>query len=228
MEKLHTKLQTLSLLIVEDDESTLKWLKRILSIYFNEVIIANNAMDALELFKNKPTDVVLADIQIPEVDGLHLLQKISIINPQSLRIVMTAFNNQIYLNRAIDAQVNFYFKKPIDIDELLMTISLNINRGFEKNSDKIELKNNYIYNPLQKVIINKEKKVKLTKKESLLLEFLYENKNRIVSLQQIENKIWKEPVTSDAIRMVVSSLRKKLYKNCIENIKGIGYKLSLD
>lgn len=227
MEKLHIKLQPLTLLIVEDDESTLKWLERILLIYFKEVKTASNAMDALEIFNNQNIDVVIADIQIPEVDGLHFLQKIATVNPHCIRIVMTAFNNQIYLNRAIDAEVNFYFKKPIDIDELLVSISLSVkNKPMFLN--KVELKENYTYDFVQKVIINKNTKINLTKKESLLFEFLYENKNSIVSLEQIENVVWQEPATNDAIRMVVSSLRKKLYKNSIENIKGFGYKLSLE
>ncbi len=227
MENLHIKLQPLTLLIVEDDESTLKWLNRVLSIYFKKVFIANNAMDAYNIFKEKPTDIVLADIQIPEVDGLNLLQKIATIQPSCLRIIMTAFNNQIYLNRAIDAEVNFYFKKPIDIDELLITISLNINTQ-KKIISSVELGNSYIYDSVQKIIQFKNKKTKLTKKESLLLEYLYENKNTIVSLEQIENVVWKEPATNDAIRMVVSGLRKKLYANSIENIKGFGYRLSLE
>lgn len=227
MENLHIKLQPLTLLIVEDDESTLKWLNRVLSIYFKKVFIANNAMDAYHIFKEKPTDIVLADIQIPEVDGLNLLQKIATIQPSCLRIIMTAFNNQIYLNRAIDAEVNFYFKKPIDIDELLITISLNINTQ-KKIISSVELGNSYIYDSVQKIIQFKNKKTKLTKKESLLLEYLYENKNTIVSLEQIENVVWKEPATNDAIRMVVSGLRKKLYANSIENIKGFGYRLSLE
>ena len=227
MENLHIKLQPLTLLIVEDDESTLKWLNRVLSIYFKKVFISNNAMDAYSIFKEENVDIVLADIQIPEVDGLNLLQKIATIQPSCLRIIMTAFNNQIYLNRAIDAEVNFYFKKPIDIDELLITISLNINTQ-KKITNSVELGNNYIYDSIQKIIQFKDKKIKLTKKESLLLECLYENKNIIVSLEQIENVVWKEPVTNDAIRMVVSGLRKKLYVNSIENIKGFGYRLSLE
>ncbi len=226
MEKLHTKLQALTLLIVEDDESTLKWLERILSIYFKDVKVANNAMDAFAIFRKEDIDVIVADIQIPEVDGLHLLQKIASVKPSCIRIVMTAFNNHIYLNRAIDAEVDFYFKKPIDIDELLVSISLSI-KNQKKIIEKIKLKNNYVYDSVQKMIINKNSKINLTKKESLLFELLYENRNTIVSLEYIENSIWEEPTTNEAIRMVISSLRKKLYENSIKNIKGFGYKLCL-
>ncbi len=227
MEALHQKLQPLTILIAEDDPSTLKWLVKVLSIYFKKVYGTGNAMEALEIFKKNPTDVVISDIQMPQVDGLHLLQKINAISPHTFKGIMTAFNSQTYVNRAIESEVNFYFKKPIDIDELLVAVSSNISKT-KKQPSNIILKENCIYNPLQKNIDTEEKSVNLTKKESLLLELFIANKNSIVSLEQIENSIWNEPVTNDAIRMVITGLRKKLYKNAIENIKGIGYKLNSD
>ncbi len=227
MEALHRKLQPLTLLIAEDDPSTLKWLVRVLSIYFKKVYAAGSAMEALEIFNENPTDIVISDIQMPQVDGLHLLQKINSISPNTLRVVMTAFNNPAYVNRAIESEVNFYLKKPIDIDELLVAVSSNLNKTVNDPSNII-LKENYSYNPLQKSISSQGKAVNLTKKESLLMELFIENKNSIISLEQIENSIWNEPVTNDAIRMVITGLRKKLYKNAVENIKGLGYKLNLN
>lgn len=197
-----------------------------LSIYFKEVRGAKDAMEAFEMFNQKPTDVVLADIQMPQVDGLHFLQKIASISPSTLRVVMTAFNTQTYINRAVEAEVNFYFKKPIDIDELLIAISSNVGLKSVK-TNTISLGNGYIYNYDQKSIITEKNNINLTKKEVLLIELLIDNKNSIVSLEQIENSIWDEPVTNDAIRMVITGLRKKLYKDCIQNIKGLGYKLIL-
>ncbi len=73
MQNIYKKLQNLSILIVEDDISTLKWLSRILSIYFKEVYTAEDAMQALEIFNTNSFDVVISDIEMPYVDGLHLL-----------------------------------------------------------------------------------------------------------------------------------------------------------
>jgi YesN/AraC family two-component response regulator len=129
MELLHEKLQPLTVIIAEDDESTLKWLVKILSIYFKEVRGAGNAIDALELFESSPSDVVISDIQMPQVDGLNFLQKIISIAPETLCIVMTAFTSPGYLNRAISAGVGFYLKKPIDVDELLVAVASNIAKG---------------------------------------------------------------------------------------------------
>ena len=226
MEVLNKKLQHHTILIAEDDPTTLKWLNRVLSIYFKDVYTASNAMEALEIFSKTPTTIVLSDIQMPEVDGLSFLQKIMTLNSKTIRIVMTAFNNPTYVNRAIESEVNFYLKKPIDIDNLLLTIALNIDKNEEKVLNN-SLGDGYLYDNLQKIVRKNEKLIKLTKKEVLFIELLLKNRDRVVAIEEIESLIWDEPTSLDAIRMVVVGLRKKLYPEFIENIKGLGYKLKI-
>ena len=184
-------------------------------------------MDALEIFLKTPTSIVLSDIQMPEIDGLNLLQKIMTLNSKTIRIIMTAFNNPTYANRAIQSEVNFYLKKPIDIDNLLLTIALNIDK-----SEEIVLSNSlgdgYIYDNLQKIVSKNEKVIKLTKKEVLFIELLLKNRDRIINIYEIEHFIWDEPTTLDAIRMIVVGLRKKIYSEFIENVKGLGYRLKIE
>ncbi|MDD2699352.1 MAG: response regulator transcription factor [Arcobacteraceae bacterium] len=227
MEAIHKKLQTLSLLIAEDDETTLKWLIRVLSIYFKEVRGAKDAMEALELFNEKASDVIVSDIQMPQVDGLHLLQKIALLSPKTIRVVMTAFNSPEYINRAVEAEVHLYLKKPIDIDEFLVAITSNIPKEVVKNR-LVSIGESYYYDTLQKIVKKDNQIIKLTKKEVLFIELLLQNKTSIVSIEQIENSIWDEPVSADAIRMVVVGIRKKLYPNIILNLKGLGYKLNIE
>ena len=226
MEAIHKRLSTHTILIAEDDPSTLKWMVRVLKIYFKEVHSASNAMDALEIFTNKRCDIVIADIQMPEVDGLSFLQKISIISPHTLRVVMTAFNSNPYLNRAVESKVHLYLKKPIDIDELLVAISSHM-----PDSEPINLISNlgenFYFDSKKKMLYRELELVKLTKKELLLLELLIKNRHSFVSLEMIEQNIYEESVTADAIRMVVVGLRKKTYTTLIENLKGLGYRLDI-
>jgi DNA-binding response OmpR family regulator len=226
MEELHKKLQSHTVLIAEDDSTTLKWLVKVLSIYFKKVYGACDAMEALEIFNANPTTIVISDIQMPSVDGLSFLQKIMTLNPLTLRIVMTAFNSPIYINRAVQSEVNLYFKKPIDIDDLLLTIALNIDE-VKNNVLNNSLGNGYVYNNLQKIVIKDKKNIRLTKKEILLTELLLKNRHRIVMMYEIEQSIWEEPTSLDAIRMVIVGLRKKLFPKFIENVKGLGYKLTI-
>jgi DNA-binding response OmpR family regulator len=77
-------------------------------------------------------------------------------------------------------------------------------------------------------VVEKESEIiKLTKKEIALLELLLQHKHATVSIEQIEHSVWEEPASSDAIRMVIAGIRKKLYPEVIENIKGVGYRLNI-
>jgi len=224
MQAIHKRLQALTLLIAEDDESTLKWLSRVLSIYFKEVRVAKDAMEALELFQKSPSDVIISDIEMPQVDGLHLLQKISQLSPNTIRVVMTAYNTPEYINRAVESNVDFYLKKPIDIDEFLVAISSSASKE-SALSEEVFLNEDYSYSYKQKLVKKGQESIKLTKKEILLLELLLKNRKSVVSIEQIEHSIWREPVSADAIRMVVVGIRKKLYQGVIENLKGLGYRI---
>lgn len=226
MQTLHKRLASHSVLIAEDDPSTLKWLVRVLKIYFKEVHGASNAMEALEIFTSTPCDIVIADIQMPEVDGLSFLQKISLISPQTLRVVMTAFNSNLYLNRAVESDVHFYLKKPIDIDELLVAISSHMPKEQSLNPVS-NLGKGFYYDAKNKMVYKQETPVRLTKKELLLLELLLKNRHSVVGLEMIEQNIYEEPATADAIRMVVVGLRKKIYSDLVENLKGLGYRINI-
>lgn len=226
MQTILIRLQTLSILIVEDESSTRKWLVRVLQLYFKEVRSASDAMEALELFIASPSNIVIADIQMPEVDGLTFLQKIGTLSTDTLRIVMTAFNTNPYLNRAIESGVNFYLKKPIDIDELLFAVASHFP---EKHSTSFvsDIGKGFLYNAQEMMLYQDKKPIKLTKKELQFLELLLKNRYGIISFEQIEKTIWDGNATPDAIRMVVVALRKKMYPELIENFKGLGYRLSI-
>lgn len=226
METIHSRLQNHTILIVEDDESTLKWLRRVLAIYFKNVYTSCNVLEAFEQFNTNKIDIVLADIQMPHIDGLTLLKKLALESPETMRITMTAFNTIPYLNRAADSGVHFYLKKPIDIDELLFAIISFISNKNQVN-EVLDLGRGISYDPLKKMLFKDSTLVKLTKKELLLLELLLKNKDGFITLELIEQAIWEEQATADAIRMVIVGLRKKLYPELIENIKGIGYRINL-
>lgn len=226
MEAIYSRLKHLNILIVEDDTTTKKWLERVLSLYFKEVHSSIDAYEAMELCKINSYDIVITDIQIPGVDGLHLIEQIAIHSPKALRIVVTAFSNDTYLNRAVSAGIHLYLKKPIDIDELLVSVASNIPLLYHdiKNFD---LGEGYIYNCDVHLLYRNEQLIKLTKKEQAILELLIVHRKRIVDLMMLESYVWNEPTTPDAIRMVIVGLRKKVPDGLIENFKGIGYRLRL-
>jgi len=226
MDVIFKRLESKSILIVEDDESTLKWLGRVLSLYFYKVYQASDPVEALEIFKNTNPDIILADIQMPDIDGLSLLHKIKSLNANTFRIIMTAFNNSSYINDAVETGIHLYLKKPIDIDELLFAISSHIPNNYIIQ-ESVELGKNFIYDFSNTMLYKNSKVIKLTKKELLLLELFLKNRHGFISLELMEQTIWEGQATPDAIRMVLVGLRKKLYNELFENLKGLGYKINL-
>jgi DNA-binding response OmpR family regulator len=79
-----------------------------------------------------------------------------------------------------------------------------------------------------KELLQKERVIPLTKKEQRLLELLLKHHDHVVPFSLIENYVWaQQGATPDAIRMFINKLRKKIYPELIENLQGIGYKLTL-
>ena len=96
----------------------------------------------------------------------------------------------------------------------------------EQKSVRHLLPLDYSYDEDKKILSYKKEAIKLTKKEILFLELLFNNSFRIVSYDEIESYVWENSVmTENSIRSLVKNLRRKLPLNLIENLSGVGYKL---
>ncbi|MEA2098954.1 MAG: response regulator [Campylobacterota bacterium] len=128
------KLQTknLRVLYVEDERDTRKQISQVLSIFFKEVIIGENGLEALEKYKENPDaiDLVMTDLTMPKMDGLTMIKHIRIENPNQHVIVLTAHNSSENLMETIDLQLDGFLLKPIKMDkmvELLLKVTKVIN-----------------------------------------------------------------------------------------------------
>jgi PAS domain S-box-containing protein len=112
----------ISILFVEDEQEARKNISEIISRRATDFFVAENASEALEIYKKHKPDLVLSDIQMPGMDGLQMVEKIKQINPQVKIIMMTAFTDTNYLLKSIDLQIDGYIIKPIRTEKLLSTI----------------------------------------------------------------------------------------------------------
>ena len=116
-----------------------------------------------------------------------------------------------------------YIVKPIDIDELLETVSdiaIKLNKV-----KKIELPFDYTYNPLKKELFLNDKYIPLTKKESLFIDILVKNIHTYTTNEDLYKYVWDNNTTGTTVRTFVQRLRGKTNKNLIENVSGLGYKI---
>jgi len=127
--KLDTKeLKTITLLYVEDDILIREQTNKILTKLFKKVFCAYDGQNGLEIFKEngKEIDVIVTDINMPNLNGLEMIRAINKLQSSLPTIVTTAHTDSSYLIDAIDLNVDKYISKPIQIKDLTIAVVDNV------------------------------------------------------------------------------------------------------
>ncbi|MCP4970098.1 MAG: response regulator transcription factor [Arcobacter sp.] len=162
----------------------------------------------------------ILDINVPNVDGIKILKKIRKYYDEVPVIIISATVELDIIRQAYDFGCNDYLKKPFFIDEL----EIKVNKLCKINENKITFDKNYSFDFNERLLVVEKEMLTLTQKESLFLNLLLINKNKIVSYETIQNYVWEGEFASlDAIRTVVKRLRKKLVKKFIKAYSNKGY-----
>ena len=208
----------MKIFLLEDDYSLNESIKEMLE---TENFIVDSFYEGDVAYENIIGDyeLYIFDINVPNIDGLYLLEHIKNINPNSKVIIISANINMDKIKEAYLKGCDDYIKKPFDIEELL----LKINKYTQKSHIFI-LDENLYFNKNDKKLFLENIEITLTKNEKNLLLLLINNKNNKVSHSQIEDYVYdRVSKSSDAIRSLVKRLRKKLSKDLILNSLDEGY-----
>ena len=119
----------LSLLYVEDDLQLQTKTQRLLSLLFNHVEVANDGLEALDIYKRKDFDIVITDIKMPNMDGRELISSIKNINKNQVIIITSAYNDPNDLLDFINLDIHHFILKPVEFEQfknILYTVSKNI------------------------------------------------------------------------------------------------------
>ncbi|HQS67213.1 MAG TPA: response regulator transcription factor [Sulfuricurvum sp.] len=164
-------------------------------------------------------DVMVLDIDIPQLDGITVMEEIRKIYPTKPIIMISATINIDTIPKAYEKGCNDYMKKPFDIRELELKI-----RTFKKETtNSIQIVKGLEYTLNDQRLLYHSREVGLTPKERRLFHVLIENKGRTVSLELLEQAVWGLNGDSVHLRQLVARLRKKLPEEIIENRTGSGY-----
>jgi len=214
-------------LYAEDEIGIAQNIIEILELFFNDVTQVNNGLEALEEFSSNSYDVLMFDISMPKLDGLEAIKQIRKINKKIPIIILSAHTQQEYLWRAVELKITKYLTKPYNKDNLIEALEQVALELVDFNTT-IKLGQNIIYNYHNKIILNDNNELTLSKNESRLLEYFIKKQNQIITFDEISNYLWEfETHTKEAIKSIVKELRRKISKDIIKNIYGTGYKLEL-
>ncbi|MFN3968876.1 response regulator transcription factor [Flavobacterium sp.] len=214
------------ILIVEDEEGIVQFLKQGLEEEGYQVSAANNGKAGLELFENTKFDLVLLDWMLPKMTGLEICKAIRVQNTKIPVIFLTAKDTVQETVEGLKAGANDYIKKPFSFDELVERIKVQLRDKVE--SDVLTLGPVEINLQKHQVTVDK-KEVSLTQKEFDLLHYLVKNKGTVCSRTQIIQDVWDIHFEYDTgvIDVFMNAIRKKLNlkveEDYIKTIRGVGY-----
>ncbi len=218
-------------LVVDDDIRMLRMMKRILELEGFQVLIANNGDTALKTFDKETPDLVLLDIMMPDMDGYTVCKRIREFSQVPV-IMVTARGDDKEKVEGLDIGADDYVTKPFSASELAARVRAVLRRigSQEKPHDAIfSYKDLVIDFTSRRVIVNNEE-LKLTSTEYKLLSYISLNAGRVVTPDQLLNKVWGEEYIGapHLLQVNIARLRRKLGDDAkkpdyILTRPGIGY-----
>lgn len=221
---------TLNVLYIENDQQFRKKTADTIRQNGFNVFETDNNIEANEIFCQRHIDIVIANLPIPNEDGLDLIRTIrkkEILTPV---LITTSITDEKILLEAIKLDITYCLVKPFNNIELLKSLQIATKKVHNCNPISFtDFHDGFSYDPINKMVLHPDKEtIQLTKKEYLLLELLLSNKQHIISYETIEEVVWGSAIMSmDALRTLVHSLRKKTYPHLLDNTNGTGYKIDL-
>lgn len=212
------------LLLVEDDPMLGKATQVALRQAGYTVDWVQNGEDADEALAHETHDLVVLDINLPKKSGLDVLAGLRSGGSMLPVIALTARDTKEQRVEGLDSGADDYLVKPYEVDELVARIRALLRRARGQTSS-LMIHGDITLDRSGKTVSVKGKPVALSAREFAILFILLQNAGRVMSRQQIEDKLygWEMEVESNAIEVHISHLRKKLGDKLIKTIRGLGY-----
>ncbi|MEQ8970856.1 MAG: response regulator transcription factor [Coleofasciculus sp. C1-SOL-03] len=219
------------ILLVEDDIYLAEALAEALAIQRYAVDTVSDGEAAWVQVNTLDYDLILLDMMLPKLDGIHLCQRLRSQGYQMPVLMITARDTSTDKVIGLDAGADDYMVKPLDIPELLARIRALLRRGQTVSPPSLEW-GQLRLDPGTYEVCYGDQTLRLTPKEYSLLELLIRNGRQIMSRSAIIEHVWSidNPPKEDTIKVHVKSLRSKLRSvgapdDLIETVHGLGYRL---
>ncbi|MBS1996330.1 MAG: response regulator transcription factor [Cyanobacteria bacterium SZAS LIN-2] len=218
----------MKILIVDDDLALGEALKDALLGQGYTVEVATSGEDALQLLTAFEYDLILLDWNLPGMNGLSVCRQFREANGLSYIIFLTSESDISKKEDALDAGGDDYLVKPFEIRELLARMRSVTRRSLKVIKDELKV-NQVVLQPEERIASCNNKKIQLTPKEALLLEFLMRHPDRPYTGQRLFNAIWPSDadVSAETVKVWMSNLRGKLskigQKDFVKTVVGSGY-----
>ncbi|WP_103865159.1 response regulator transcription factor [Aquimarina sp. I32.4] len=217
------------ILLAEDDFDFGSILKQYLELHGYTVTWAKDGVEALQEFSKKKIDICVFDVMMPKMDGFVLAEKVVDIDPEIPFIFLTAKKMKDDKIRGLKLGADDYIVKPFEADILVLKLQ-NILKRSKKTTlpkeESISIGNyEFIINNHQLKLNNESQR--LTKKETILIHYLWVNKNVMIKREKLLKDVWGNDdfFSGRSMDVFISRLRKYFKQDnniTIESVRGVG------
>ncbi|HEX5653001.1 MAG TPA: response regulator transcription factor [Chitinophagaceae bacterium] len=225
-----------SILLVEDEENLHEALRLNLELEGYDVTSAFDGAAALKAIQGEYFDLIILDVMLPEMDGINVTETVRISNNEVPILILSARNSSADRVLGLKKGADDYLTKPFNLEELLLRVHKLINKN-KKLQDKSTVGNTYSFGnniidfKAQEANTRNGQKIQLSKKETMLLKLLIENKNEVVPREKILQAVWGYNVypTTRTIDNFILNFRKYFEEDSrnpkyFHSVRGVGYK----
>jgi len=213
----------LKILLLEDDQLFNDAITKFLTIEGHQINTYRDGQSALDAFDDVSFDLLILDINVPNINGLTLLETLHENKIQIPTIFISTIIDIDDISYAFDLGCYDYLKKPFHLKEL----SIRINKILQTRyipKEHFRLSPNYSYDMDSSTLrFNNEVQV-LSSRQTQIIELLAKNRSRIVNYDMFRDYVWNDlDIDNATIRAEINRLKKILKDDCISNIRSMGY-----
>ncbi len=219
------------ILLIEDEVKLARFVELELKYEGYDVTIVHDGREGLETFTNGEFDMILLDLMLPGLSGIEICRRIR--KTSDIPIIMLTAKDEVMDKVAgLDSGADDYLTKPFAIEELLARMRVafkHCSNHQSESTNKMLTVNQLCINIEKRMVTINDVEVELTKKEFDLLLYLVQNKNIVLTREQILNQVWgysyigETNVVDVYIRYLRSKIDETFHEKFIHTIRGVGY-----
>ena len=222
--------KSLNVLFVEDNREFANQTIKLFNNFFNNVTLALNGNDGIAKFKESEFDLVISDINMPDINGISMIRELKTLNYNIPIIMLTAHDDSPLIIECIQIGVDGYLLKPIQLDKLLLILQKIIQQfKYKVENSEIVLNREFTWIVSTSQLLHCNNLVKLTSNEIKFLSNLIMTRGSIIQYEKIDELVFdKDGYDQKRIVNLTTRLRNKIGNNLIESVYGEGYRIKLD
>ncbi|OUS23273.1 DNA-binding response regulator ['Osedax' symbiont bacterium Rs2_46_30_T18] len=212
----------MKILLIEDDLSLAQGVESSLRRRGYQIESFLRGDHGLLAIRDLSADVIILDLNLPVLDGLEVLSQARAKGVTTPVLITTARDTIAQRIKGLDLGADDYLVKPFDMDELDARIRALYRRAHGRSNDELKYNDIQVLTSARQVYLKGEF-IELSRREYDLLLLLLDNKAQVLTRRQLEESLYEDEPESNALEVHVHNLRKKLGKQLITTVRGVGY-----